>query len=88
MVTDVKVGLTAADAAVATILQRARKPLPWPSTSATPPAQSTRTCTSFTPWVWGDPFEVSAVHGHGTGDLLDWCVAQFPEEAGRRRKRT
>ncbi len=28
----------------------------------------------------GDPFEVSAVHGHGTGDLLDWCVDHFPEE--------
>ena len=29
----------------------------------------------------GDPIEVSAVHGHGTGDLLDWCVAHFPEES-------
>ena len=28
----------------------------------------------------GDLFETSAVHGHGTGDLLDWCLAQFPEE--------
>ena len=27
----------------------------------------------------GDLFEVSAVHGHGTGDLLDWCLDQFPE---------
>ena len=24
-------------------------------------------------------FEVSAIHGHGTGDLLDWCLEQFPE---------
>ncbi len=29
----------------------------------------------------GDPIEVSAIHGHGTGDLLDWCVEHFPEEA-------
>ena len=28
----------------------------------------------------GDPIEVSAVHGHGTGDLLDACVAAFPPE--------
>ena len=28
----------------------------------------------------GDPIEVSAVHGHGTGDLLDACVAYFPDE--------
>ena len=26
----------------------------------------------------GDPIPVSAVHGHGTGDLLDACVAAFP----------
>ena len=26
-----------------------------------------------------DLFEVSAIHGHGTGDLLDWCLEQFPE---------
>ena len=34
----------------------------------------------------GDPIEVSAVHGHGTGDLLDWCVAHFPagDRAGGR----
>ena len=28
----------------------------------------------------GDLFEVSAIHGHGTGDLLDWCLEQFPPE--------
>src|SRR5699024_2090160 len=28
----------------------------------------------------GDPIEVSAIHGHGTGDLLDACVAEFPPE--------
>ena len=27
----------------------------------------------------GDPIAVSAVHGHGTGDLLDECVKYFPE---------
>ena len=29
----------------------------------------------------GDPISVSAVHGHGTGDLLDECVANFPPES-------
>ncbi|MPM61854.1 GTPase Der [bioreactor metagenome] len=28
----------------------------------------------------GDPFPVSAVHGHGTGDLLDACLEHFPDE--------
>ena len=30
----------------------------------------------------GDPVAVSAVHGHGTGDLLDACVAYFPRRGG------
>ena len=29
----------------------------------------------------GDPIAVSSVHGHGTGDLLDECVAHFPPES-------
>ena len=28
----------------------------------------------------GGLFETSAVHGHGTGDLLDWCLEQLPPE--------
>ena len=28
----------------------------------------------------GDPIAVSAIHGHGTGDLLDACVQYFPPE--------
>jgi GTP-binding protein len=30
----------------------------------------------------GDPMPVSALHGHGTGDLLDAVVAALPEAAG------
>ena len=36
----------------------------------------------------GDPYPVSSVHGHGTGDLLDACIekidwenrTEYPEE--------
>ena len=35
---------------------------------------------SSTTWDWGTPSPVSAVHGHGTGDLLDACFAYFPPE--------
>ena len=28
----------------------------------------------------GDPYPISAVHGHGTGDLLDACLSYFPPE--------
>lgn len=29
----------------------------------------------------GDPIQVSSVHGHGTGDLLDAVFEHLPEEA-------
>ena len=35
---------------------------------------------SFTTLGLGDPIAVSAVHGHGTGDLLDACLRYFPPE--------
>ena len=30
----------------------------------------------------GDLFETSAIHGHGTGDLLDWVLENIPEDSG------
>ena len=34
----------------------------------------------------GDPIAVSAVHGHGTGDLLDACMEYFPPEDGEEEE--
>ena len=80
MVVDVHSGITAADQDVATMLRRSRKPV----------ALAVNKCDSIgyvNPDVFefyglgiNDLFEVSAIHGHGTGDLLDWCLEQFPEE--------
>ena len=79
MVVDVHTGVTAADQDVATMLRKSGKPV----------AVAVNKCDSIGPVnlaVYefyglgiGDVFEVSALHGHGTGDLLDWCVEQFPE---------
>lgn len=81
MVTDVKVGLTAADAAVATILQRSRKPVILAVNKCDAVGGVNPDIYEFYALGLGDPLEVSAVHGHGTGDLLDWCVDHFPEAA-------
>ena len=81
MVTDVKVGLTAADAAVATILQRSRKPVILAVNKCDAVGGVNPDIYEFYALGLGDPLEVSAVHGHGTGDLLDWCVDHFPETA-------
>ena len=80
MVVDVRSGVTAADMDVATMLRKSRKPI----------ALAVNKCDSIghvNPDVYefyslgiGDLFETSAVHGHGTGDLLDWVLENIPEE--------
>ena len=88
MVTDVKVGLTAADAAVATILQRSRKPVILAVNKCDAVGGVNPGVYEFYALGLGDPLEVSAVHGHGTGDLLDWCVDHFPEAAPQEEDET
>ena len=77
-VTEIGTGITAADKDVASILLRSRKPVVLcvnkiDKTGGTDPG-----IYEFYGLGLGDPIAVSAVHGHGTGDLLDACVAAFP----------
>ena len=78
--TDIKTGLTASDQEVAGMLQRSGKPI----VLAVNKMDSTGTVDpdfyEFYNLGLGDPIAVSAVHGHGTGDLLDECVKYFPPE--------
>lgn len=81
LVTDVRTGVTAADKDVANMLLRSKKPTvlavnKMDSTGATDPA-----IYEFYELGLGDPIAVSAVHGHGTGDLLDECAKYFPPES-------
>ncbi len=82
LVTDIRTGVTAADKDVANMLLRSKKPVVLAvnkadSTGATDPA-----IYEFYALGLGDPIAVSAVHGHGTGDLLDECLKHFPEPDG------
>ena len=80
MVADVRSGVTAADEDVATMLRKSGKPV----------ALAVNKCDSIgpvNPDVYefyclgiGDLFETSAIHGHGTGDLLDWVLANIPQD--------
>ena len=78
-VTDIKSGLTASDHEVANMLQKSRKPI----VLAVNKVDSTGTVDpdfyEFYNLGLGDPIAISAVHGHGTGDLLDACVQYFPD---------
>ena len=80
LVTDVTVGLTAADSTVAAMLQRAKKPTVLAVNKCDSIGPVNPDIYEFYSLGLGDPIEVSAVHGHGTGDLLDACVAAFPPE--------
>ena len=79
-VTDIKTGLTASDQEVAGMLQRSRKPI----VLAVNKMDSTGTIDpdfyEFYNLGLGDPVAISAVHGHGTGDLLDECLKYFPAQ--------
>ena len=80
LVTEIGTGVTAADKSVSDMLKRSGKPVilvvnKMDSTGDTDPG-----FYEFYSLGLGDPISVSAVHGHGTGDLLDECVAHFPPE--------
>lgn len=81
MVADVRAGVTAADRDVAAMLRKSGKPVALAVNKCDSIGPTNPDVFEFYSLGIGDLFEVSAVHGHGTGDLLDWCVEQFPEEA-------
>jgi GTP-binding protein len=88
-INDGETGVTAPDLEVAQILRRSQKKLPdgtvWPPifvvVNKTESKGRRDEAAQFYELGLGDPYPVSAVHGTGTGDLLDALVASFPEQA-------
>ena len=80
LVTDVKTGVTAADADVASMLKRSKKPVVLCVNKIDTPGDPPAEFYEFYNLGMGDPVGVSAMHGYGTGDLLDRCFEYFPEE--------
>ncbi len=80
MVTDIRTGVTAADEEIASMLRRSRKPVVLVANKADSIGAEDPTLYEFYSLGLGDPIAVSAIHGHGTGDMLDACVAAFPPE--------
>ena len=78
LVTDLHSGVTAADQDVAQMLLRSRKPVLLVVNKMDTPGEPPPEFYEFYGLGLGDPIPISAVHGHGTGDLLDACVALFP----------
>ena len=75
---DIKTGLTASDQEVANMLLKSGKPVVLAVNKMDQVGQTNPDIYEFYNLGLGDPIPVSAVHGHGTGDLLDACFAYFP----------
>lgn len=81
LVTDIRTGLTAADEEVAAMLKKAQKPVVLAVNKMDSPGEPPAEFYEFYNLGLGDPVGISAIHGNGTGDLLDACFAHLPEEA-------
>ena len=80
-VCDIRTGMTSADQEVAGMLQRSRKPVVLAVNKMDSTGHTNPDIYEFYNLGLGDPYPVSAVHGHGTGDLLDACFEFFlPED--------
>ena len=80
LVCDLRTGVTAADQDVANMLLRSKKPVILAVNKSDSVGAPDPTFYEFYNLGLGDPIAVSAVHGHGTGDLLEACLSYFPEE--------
>ena len=85
-VCDIRTGMTAADQEVAGMLQRSRKPVVLAVNKMDSTGHTNPDIYEFYNLGLGDPYPVSAVHGHGTGDLLDACFEFFPPEDGEEEE--
>ena len=79
-VTDIRTGVTAADEEVATMLLKSGKPVVLAVNKADSTGRTDPAVYEFYSLGLGDPIPCSAVHGHGTGDILDECLKYFPKE--------
>ncbi len=80
-VTDVKCGVTSDDYAIAEMLQKSGKPIVLCVNKCDTIGEIPMEVYEFYNLGLGDPYPVSSVHGHGTGDMLDEIMKYFPDDA-------
>ncbi|GAA4838713.1 ribosome biogenesis GTPase Der [Garicola koreensis] len=80
LVLDGLVGATAVDEAVVKMLRRKKKPVLLAANKVDSAAQMTEVYPLWNLGL-GEPYPVSALHGSGTGDLLDAALQAMPETA-------
>jgi GTP-binding protein len=77
LVVDARAGVTPGDEELAAILRAARKPVLVLANKIDDPGRDAD-ALEFYRLGLGEPIPISALHGHGTGDLLDAIVALLP----------
>jgi GTP-binding protein len=82
-VVDTRTGVTPGDEEIAGILRAARKPVLLLANKIDDPAREAE-ALEFHRLGLGDPLPVSALHGHGTGDLLDTVVEALERQGAVR----
>jgi GTPase len=80
MVVDASAGSHPLDDDVAGILRRKRRPIVLVANKAEAPAAAAAVHAEFGGLGFGEPIAVSAIHGEGTGDLLDRIVELLPPQ--------
>ena len=79
MMTDLRAGVTAADMELAKLLRQSNKPVLLAVNKVDSVGDLPMDFYDFYSLGLGDPFPVSSVHGHGTGDLLDAICSYLRE---------
>lgn len=82
LVTDIRAGLVATDMEVASMLQKSGRPVVLCVNKCDRVGEPDADFYEFYNLGLGDPVQVSSVHGHGTGDLLEVVFSHLPEQAG------
>jgi GTP-binding protein len=82
LVVDARVGVTPGDEELAELLRRSGRPVLVLANKVDDPARDPLS-HEFHRLGLGEPVPTSALHGYGTGDLLDAIVERLPGDAGR-----
>jgi GTPase len=77
LVVDARAGITPGDEDLAEILRRSRREIIVIANKLDDPRRESE-ALEFHRLGLGEPFPLSALHGHGTGDLLDQIVSRLP----------
>lgn len=79
LVTDMRTGVVATDEEVAAMLQKSGKPIVLCVNKCDRIGEPPLEFYEFYNLGLGDPIQVSSIHGHGTGDLLDEVIKYLPK---------